>query len=106
VLSYSVSSRSREIGVRMALGAQPLSVVRMVLRQAAVLSVAGVLPGVALAYVAGRAMQGLLAGIRPADIETFGAVAVLCLAMTVAGSLAPVVRAVRVEPATALRTDG
>ena len=90
----------------MALGAQPRSVVRMVLRQAAILAVAGVLPGVLLAYAAGRAMQGLLAGIQPADIETFGAVAVLCLVMTVAGSLAPAMRAVRVDPATALRTDG
>jgi len=106
VLSYSVSSRRREIGVRMALGAQPMSMIRMVLRQAAVLAVAGVLPGVLLAYVAGRAMQGLLAGIQPADVETFGAVAVLCLVMTVAGSLAPAMRAVRVDPATALRTDG
>jgi putative ABC transport system permease protein len=106
VLSYSVSSRSREIGVRMALGAQPRSVVRMVLRQAVVLAAAGVLPGVLLAYVAGRAMQGLLAGIKPADLETFGAVAVLCLVMTVAGSLAPALRAVRVDPATALRMDG
>ena len=106
VLSYSVSSRRREIGVRMALGAQPMSVVRMVLRRAAVLAAAGVLPGVLLAYAAGRAMQGLLAGIRPADVETFGAVAILCLVMTVAGSLAPAMRAVRVDPATALRTDG
>lgn len=90
----------------MALGAQPRSIVRMVLRQAAILAVAGVLPGVLLAYAAGRAMQGLLAGIQPADVETFGAVAALCLVMTVAGSLAPAMRAVRVDPATALRTDG
>jgi putative ABC transport system permease protein len=105
VLSYSVSSRRREIGVRMALGAQPTSVVRMVLKQAGMLAVAGVLPGVLLAYVAGRAMQGLLAGIQPADQETFGAVAILCLVMTVAGSVAPAIRAVRVDPAMALRTD-
>jgi ABC-type lipoprotein release transport system permease subunit len=103
LLSFSVSSRRHEIGVRMALGAQSGEVVRMVMRQAVLLAGAGVVPGIALAYMAGRAMQGLLAGIQPGDGTTFGAVALLCMLMTLVGSLAPVLRAVRVEPAIALR---
>ena len=75
----------------------------MVMRQAVLLAGAGVVPGIAVAYAAGRAMQGLLVGIRPYDGATFGAVALLCLLMTLAGSLVPVLRAVRVEPAVALR---
>jgi putative ABC transport system permease protein len=105
LLSFSVSSRQHEIGVRMALGARSGEVVRMVMRQALILAGAGVVPGIAVAYVAGRAMQGLLAGIRPDDGTTFSAVAVLCVLMTLAGSLAPVLRAVRVAPAIALREE-
>jgi predicted permease len=104
LLAYSVSSRQHEIGVRMALGAARGVVVRMVLRQAIVLAAAGVVPGIVLAYAAGRAMQALLAGVRPDDGLTFVTTAVLCLVMTIAGSFAPALRAVRIDPASALRT--
>ncbi|HKH91289.1 MAG TPA: ABC transporter permease [Gemmatimonadaceae bacterium] len=105
LLSFSVSSRQREIGVRMALGAQGREVVRMVVRQAVVLAGAGIAPGLVLAYLAGRAMESLLFGVRPNDLVTFTAVAVLCVVMTVIGCLAPALRAVRVDPAIALRAE-
>jgi len=105
LLSFSVSSRQREIGVRMALGAQGREVVRMIVRQALLLAGAGVIPGLVLAYLAGRTMESLLFGVRPNDVVTFTAVAVLCVVMTVIGCLAPALRAVRVDPAIALRAQ-
>ena len=62
LLSFSVSQRAQEIGVRMALGAQSGDILRMVVRRSVMLALAGVVPGVALAYVAGRSMEALLAG--------------------------------------------
>jgi predicted permease len=105
LLSYAVSSRQHEIGVRMALGAQRNEIVRMIVRGGLLLAAAGVVPGLALAYVAARAMQSLLAGVEPGDIATFGAATVLCVAMTLVGSLLPTIRAIRVDPATALRAE-
>jgi putative ABC transport system permease protein len=89
----------------MALGAQGREVVRMIVRQALVLAGAGVIPGLVLAYLAARAMESLLFGVRPNDVVTFTAVAVLCVVMTVIGCLAPAFRAVRVDPAIALRAQ-
>jgi predicted permease len=105
LLSFAVSQRSREIGVRVALGAKPRDILSMVLRQAALVSVAGILPGAVLAYQAGQAMQALLAGVKPNDPVTFLAAAGLCVAMTLFGSLLPAWRAVRVDPITALRAE-
>jgi predicted permease len=105
LLSFAVSRRKQEIGVRIALGAQPGEIVGMIVRQGAVLAVAGIVPGMVLAYAAGRAMEGLLAGVRPADALTFAAAAGLCVLMTVLGSLAPAVRAVRIDPIAAIRSE-
>jgi predicted permease len=105
LLSFAVSQRSREIGVRIALGAVPRDILGMVLGQAALVVVAGILPGVLLAYEAGLAMQALLAGVTPSDPIAFLAAAALCVAMTLAGSLLPAWRAVRVDPITALRAE-
>jgi predicted permease len=105
LLSFAVSQRSREIGVRVALGATPRNILSMVLRQAAFVAVAGVLPGAVLAYQAGQAMQALLAGVKPDDPATFLAATALCVAMTLFGSLLPAMRAVRVDPITALRAE-
>ncbi|HJR43312.1 MAG TPA: ABC transporter permease [Gemmatimonadaceae bacterium] len=104
LLSFSVSQRSHEIGVRMALGAQARDIVRMVLREGVMLGVVGVVLGASLGYVAARAMRALLVGIAPADVTTFLAAIVLALVMTVAGSLAPALRAVRVDPTTVIRS--
>jgi predicted permease len=105
LLSYAVATRRHEIGVRMALGAGSMTIVRMVMRQAVVLAAAGVLPGIVLAFVAGRALQSLLAGVQPGDAVTFATAVTLCVVMTLAGSLLPVLRAVQVEPATAFRSE-
>jgi putative ABC transport system permease protein len=105
LLAFSVSQRKHEIGVRMALGAQQGAIVSLVVRQGVLLALCGVIPGVALAYAAGRGMQSLLFGVEPGDAATFAAAAVLCVLMTVAGSLVPVLRAVRVAPATAFRGE-
>jgi putative ABC transport system permease protein len=105
LLAFSVSQRKHEIGVRMALGAQRGEIVGLVVRQGVVLAVCGVIPGIALAYLAGRTMQSLLFGVEPGDSATFAAAAVLCVLMTLAGSLMPALRAVRVEPATVFRGE-
>jgi ABC-type antimicrobial peptide transport system permease subunit len=105
LLAFTVSQRAREIGVRMALGAQAGSILRMVLRQSTVLAGAGVLLGAGLAYAAGRAMQALLAGVSPADVPTFAAAIVLSLAMALLGSLFPALRAARLDPAIVMRDE-
>jgi putative ABC transport system permease protein len=105
LLSFTVSSRRHEIGVRMALGAQRSQIVYLIMRQGFLLAAVGVVPGMFIAYAAGRAMQSLLAGVEPADTITFIGAGALCLVMTLVGSLVPTLRAARVDPATAFRAD-
>jgi putative ABC transport system permease protein len=103
LLSFTVSQRTQEIGVRLALGAGPRTILAMVTREAAVLVLAGIVLGGALAYVAGRAMQALLAGVSPADGWTFAAAIAVAAVFELAGSLLPAIRAARVDPVTAIR---
>jgi putative ABC transport system permease protein len=105
LLAFVVSQRTREIGVRMALGAPAGEILGMVLRRSLALSAAGVAIGLALAYAAGRAMQALLAGVSASDAPTFAAAAILALLMTAAGTLLPARRAVRVNPVDAIRAE-
>jgi predicted permease len=105
LLSFAVSMRSREIGVRMALGAQRGDILRMVAGTGARLAVAGVLAGSALAWAAARALESLLAGVSPVDAPVWVVAIMLCLVMTLAGSLTPAIRAARVDPGTAIRCD-
>jgi predicted permease len=105
LLSFTVSTRSPEIAVRIALGAQPRNILQIVLQDSFLLATSGVVLGVTLAYVAARSMQTLLAGIAPTDAATFLSAAALCLLMTLAGSLAPALRAVRVDAITAIRAE-
>jgi predicted permease len=105
LLSFAVSQRTAEIGVRVALGAQARDILSMVLTRSALLAIAGVVPGIALAFAAGRSMEALLAGVKPADALTLAAAVALSILMTVAGSLAPTIRALRVDPITALRSE-
>lgn len=105
VLSFAVSQRSREIGVRIALGARPRDVLSAVLRSGAMLALAGVIPGLLVAYAAARAMQALLAGVSPSDAATFVLASALCMLIALAGSLLPALRAVRVDPITAIRAE-
>jgi putative ABC transport system permease protein len=105
LLAFTVSARSREIGVRIALGAKSRDILKMVIGRSALLGGLGVTIGVALAYAAARSMQSLLAGIDPGNVTVFAAAVVLSLIMTIAGSLMPAWRAVRVDPLTATRAD-
>jgi predicted permease len=105
VLSFTVSRRAQEIGVRLALGARRGDILRMVLRKGVVLAAMGVLPGVALAYGAGRGLSAMLFGVQPGDPVTFGVAIVLCSAMAIAGSLFPALRAVRVDPISVMRAE-
>ncbi|HXM45477.1 MAG TPA: FtsX-like permease family protein, partial [Bryobacteraceae bacterium] len=105
LLSFAVSRRTQEIGVRIALGAQPGGIVKMIVWQGALLAGAGVVPGIVLAYAAGRAMEGLLADVRPGDALTFASAIGLCVLMTILGSLVPALRAVRIDPIAAIRSE-
>jgi|HubBroStandDraft_3_1064219.scaffolds.fasta_scaffold06391_4 predicted permease len=105
LLAFAVSQRTREIGVRRALGAPAGEIVKMVTRQGVATAALGVGAGVALAYAAGRSMQALLAGVDPADAPTFAAAAVLGLVMTVSGTLVPSLRALRVDPLSVVREE-
>lgn len=105
VLSFAVSQRTPEIGVRIALGARSGDILGMIMKQGLLLAGVGVLLGAVLAYASARAMQALLAGVRPDDVVTFGFALALCALMTLAGSLLPALRAIRVDPLTAMRAE-
>jgi predicted permease len=105
LLSFAVSQRLTEIGVRIALGAQSSDILSMVLWRGVALAAAGVVPGVFLAYAAGRSMEALLAGVHPADGVTMASAVGLSVVMTLIGTLAPTLRALRVDPITALRAE-
>jgi predicted permease len=105
VISYTVAQRTREIGVRMALGAQRADVGGLVLRHAGVLVAIGVGVGLAAAFGLTRLMSAMLFGVAPADPLTFGAVALVLAAVALVASLVPVLRATRVDPLEALRWE-
>ena len=105
LLAYTVSLRWRELGVRLALGAQTDGIVRLVLRDGLVLAAIGIAAGMFLAYLAARSMGALLAGIRPMDPVTFAVASALCFLTVLAGCLRPALRAARVDPMTALRAE-
>jgi putative ABC transport system permease protein len=105
LLSFSVSTRRQEIGVRLALGAQRGAIVRMILHESARLSAAGMILGSAAAFYAASAMRTLLAGLTPTDLPTYAAAIALCFVMTLFGSLLPALRALAVDPATVIRVE-
>ena len=105
VLAFSVSLRTSEIGIRMSLGATQGQVKRMILGQGGALVVAGLLIGAVGALLASRLMQGLLFGVASSDPLTLGAVAVIMGVVSIAACWIPAVRAARVDPAIALRSD-
>ena len=105
LLAYTVSQRSSEIGVRLALGADPTGVARMIFADGMRLALLGIVPGVLIAYAAARGMNALLFGISPGDPATFATGVALAVVMAVAGSLMPALRAVQVTPMSVLRTE-
>jgi putative ABC transport system permease protein len=105
LLAYTVSQRSQEIGVRLALGAEPSQVGRMIVIDGMRLAVFGIVPGALGGYLAGRSMSALLFGVAPGDPATFATGVGVALLMTLAGSIVPAIRAVRVTPMSVLRAD-
>jgi predicted permease len=105
VLAFSVSSRTREFGVRLALGATNQGVLVMVLRQGVGWSAAGLAIGVAGAFAGGRLLTGMLYGVSPADSMTFALVALGLMVVVVAACLIPATRAMRVDPITTMRAE-
>jgi predicted permease len=105
LLSFTVSQRDREIGVRLALGARPAGVARMILSEGVRMAVLGVIPGVLIAWAAARAMSSMLFGIPPQDPFTIGVGAGLCFLVAAVGCVRPAIRASRIDPMAALRAD-
>ncbi len=105
VVAYSVSQRTREIGVRLALGAAPENVLRMVLGQGMGLVVGGLLLGLGAALAFARLGRGLLYGVAPADPLTYGSVALVLLTISLAACALPARQATRVDPMLALRSE-
>jgi ABC-type antimicrobial peptide transport system permease subunit len=105
VLSYSVSRRVREIGIRMALGAAAADTVRRVLREGITLTGVGLVLGLAAAVVLGRTAQSLLFGVQPLDVWSMVGAGALLLSVTALACVVPATRATRVAPADALRRD-
>lgn len=105
VVSFAASQRTREIGVRVALGAQRGDVIRLVLRHGVMLVAAGLAIGIAVSLAMGRAVEGLLYGVAPTDAPTLGAVVFVLAAVSVAATYLPARRAARIDPAVALRQE-
>jgi putative ABC transport system permease protein len=103
LLAFAVSRRMREIGLRMALGATPGSMIALIVRRGLTLALAGMIVGLASAYGAARWMQSLLAGVSPHDPAVFGAAAALATVLALVGTLLPALRAARVSPLEATR---
>jgi len=105
VISYIVSERTHEIGIRLALGAQSRNILRMVLRQGLGLAIAGAAVGLVCALIVSHLMAGLLYGVRPTDPVTFAGVALLLIGVALLACYIPARRAIRVDPLVALRHE-
>lgn len=105
VIAYLVGQRTHEIGIRMALGAQRLDLVGMVVRQGLVMVVPGVALGLFGSYALTRYLQSLLYEVAPTDLLTFGGVTLLVILVSVLAGYVPARRSARVDPLVALRAE-
>jgi putative ABC transport system permease protein len=105
VVSYGVSQRTREVGVRVALGARPADVLRLVLSGGMTVVAAGIVVGLLAAAAATRFLDALVFGVDPIDVSTFLAATVLLIVVALLAHWLPIRRALRVDPAIALRQE-
>jgi ABC-type antimicrobial peptide transport system permease subunit len=105
IMAYTVSQRTNEIGIRLALGAERTRVRRMVLREAGWLAALGILSGVGVTLALGRLIKTMLYGLKPADPLSLTAAALLLLTVALTAAWIPALRASRVEPMEALRHE-
>jgi putative ABC transport system permease protein len=105
VMAYSVSQRTREIGIRIALGAQGWNVLRLIMEQGAKLALAGVVVGLIGAFALTRVMASLLFGVSPTDLGTFSLVPLIVLVLILMGCYIPARRATKLDPVVALREE-
>jgi ABC-type antimicrobial peptide transport system permease subunit len=105
VVSYAVTRRLREVGIRMALGARSYQIVRLILMRSLALVGGGTLLGVVGSLLLSHLMEGLLFGVRPGDPLTIVAVAFLLVGAAIAAAAIPARRAVRLDAMTVLRTE-
>jgi predicted permease len=105
VVSFTVSQRNHEIGIRMALGAERMDILRLALRQGLVLVVIGVLTGLMVASALSRVMSQLLIGVSPNDVATYALITTLLSTVALAASYIPARRATKVDPMVALRYE-
>src|SRR5205085_9312915 len=105
VMNYSVTLRTREIGLRMALGAEPARVLMLVLRQGLLLTFVGIVIGLAVALALTRVMSSLLFGVNATDPATFAAIVPLLTAVSLVACYIPARRATRIDPLVALRYE-
>jgi ABC-type antimicrobial peptide transport system permease subunit len=104
-ISYVVHEQTREIAIRLALGAQRGNILKMVLRRGLGLAAAGAGLGVAGALIVSHLMAGLLYGVSPYDLSTFAGVTAVLTAVAIAASYVPALRAMRLDPITALHSE-
>jgi putative ABC transport system permease protein len=105
VIAYVTARRTHEIGIRMALGARPADVLRLILFQGCRLALVGIAVGLFASYGLARFLTGMLYGVKPADPATYIGVALLLLSVTIAACWIPARRAIRVDPTVALRYE-
>ena len=105
VMSYAVTQRTHEIGIRMALGAERQYLIQMFVKETLVLLMVGIVCGLGVAFVATRLMRGVLFGVTPTDPITYAVSAVAVIVAGLAATYRPVRRASRVDPLIALRHD-
>ena len=105
VMNYSVALRTRELGLRLAIGAQPRQVLLLVLKQGLVLTVLGVVVGLAAAFALTRLLSGLLFGVEAVDVSTFTTISLLLVFVSLLACYLPARRAMRIDPLQALRYE-